>query len=433
MAKSRVAPLKPLTLPKLELMGALTAARLCDFIVQALCPVTLLTHFWFDSQITLHWVKGEKRTDTFVTHRVTEILSLSRPDQWQYCPTQDNPADLLTRGITSAQLKSSTLWKQGPQWIPFKDSWPTWSFSSNIEMQALAITTTSFTPPDTLRHPGTLHISSIVDITHYSKLHRLLAVTAYVYRFINNCKKPLHERVFGPLTPSEQHHALITWVKQCQQDAYSTEITNLKNKSANRSALVRQLRLFLDTDQLIHCGGRIHNVPLSDMAKFPLLLPPKHQLTSLIIYSVHLRLFHAGTTSTLTAIRQRFWIPTGRQQIKSQLRQCIICCKYGGKPYQILDPPPLPHIRTCASVPFTITGIDFTGALYVYNNNTEEKVYICLFICATSRVIHLEVVTDLTVDTFLLAFRRFASRRSLPQIVVSDNVTTYQAAADELQ
>ena len=83
MAKSRVALLKPLTLPKLELMGALIAARLCDFIVQALRPLTLLTHFWSDSQITLHWVKGEKRTDTFVTHRVTEILSLSRPDQWQ--------------------------------------------------------------------------------------------------------------------------------------------------------------------------------------------------------------------------------------------------------------------------------------------------------------------------------------------------------------
>ena len=125
MAKSRVAPLKPLTLPKLELMGALTAARLCDFIVQALRPLTLLTHFWSDSQITLHWIKGEKRTGTFVTHGVTEILNLSRPDHWQYYPTQDNPADLLTRGITSSQLKSSTLWKQGPQWLPSKDNWPT--------------------------------------------------------------------------------------------------------------------------------------------------------------------------------------------------------------------------------------------------------------------------------------------------------------------
>jgi len=85
------------------------------------------------------------------------------------------------------------------------------------------------------------------------------------------------------------------------------------------------------------------------------------------------------------------------------------------------------------SVPFTITGIDFTGALYVRHNSIETKVYICLFTCATSRAIHLEVVTDLSVETFLLAFRRFASRRSLPKIVVSDNASTYMAAAEELQ
>jgi len=77
-------------------MGALTAAKLSNFIVQALRPLTLLIHFWSDSRITLHWIKGQKRADTFVTHRVTDILNLSRPDHWQHCPTQDNPADLLT-------------------------------------------------------------------------------------------------------------------------------------------------------------------------------------------------------------------------------------------------------------------------------------------------------------------------------------------------
>lgn len=148
-----------------------------------------------------------------------------------------------------------------------------------------------------------------------------------------------------------------------------------------------------------------------------------------------MQLFHAGTNATLTAIRQRFWIPTARQCIKSQLRQCVTCRKHTGKPYQIPDPPPLPQIRTCASTPFMITGIDFTGALYIWNNHTKEKVYICLFTCATSCAIHLEVVMDLTVETFLLAFRRsrFTGHRSLPQIVVSDNVYTYLAAADELQ
>ena len=79
------------------------------------------------------------------------------------------------------------------------------------------------------------------------------------------------------------------------------------------------------------------------------------------------------------------------------------------------------------------TGIDFTGAMYVRQPQSEQKVYICLFTCATTRAIHLEIVTDLSVETFLLAFRRFASRRSLPQIIVSNNASTYTAAADELQ
>ena len=111
MVKSRVAPLKPLTLPKLELMGALTAARLCNFIVQALHSLSLSTYFWSDSQITLHWIMGEKRTNAFVAHRVVEILNLSGPDHWRYCPTQDNPADLLTRGIipTARQCIKSQL------------------------------------------------------------------------------------------------------------------------------------------------------------------------------------------------------------------------------------------------------------------------------------------------------------------------------------
>ena len=83
--------------------------------------------------------------------------------------------------------------------------------------------------------------------------------------------------------------------------------------------------------------------------------------------------------------------------------------------------------------PFTVTGVDFTGALYVYHRGEENKVYICLFTCATSRAIHLEVVTNLSTEAFLLAFRRFARRRSTPQLMISDNATTFQSAAEELK
>ena len=108
--------------------------------------------------------------------------------------------------------------------------------------------------------------------------------------------------------------------------------------------LVRQLHLFLDNDGLIRCGGRIHNAPLSESARFPILLPPKYALTLLIIYSVHHRMFHAGTNTTLTAVQQQFWIPAARQHRKSLLHHCTTCRRHGGKPYAMPDPPPLSEI-----------------------------------------------------------------------------------------
>ena len=97
------------------------------------------------------------------------------------------------------------------------------------------------------------------------------------------------------------------------------------------------------------------------------------------------------------------------------------------------DPAPLPAVRVRDALPLTVTGINFTRALYVQENHQEMKMYICLYTCATSRAIHLEIVNDLTVDMFLLSFRRFASRRSLPSVLMSDNASTYQSAAEELQ
>ena len=153
----------------------------------------------------------------------------------------------------------------------------------------------------------------------------------------------------------------------------------------------------------------------------------------LIILNVHVTLHHAGTSATLTALRQTYWIPAARHYIKSILRHCVICNRVLGKPYSSPDPPPLPYLWTQDVHPFTFTGVDFTGALYVRHGEQEVKVYLCLFTCATTRAVHLEIVQDLTAETFLLAFRKFAGRRSLPKIMISDNGSTYMSAAEELR
>lgn len=153
----------------------------------------------------------------------------------------------------------------------------------------------------------------------------------------------------------------------------------------------------------------------------------------MIIRDTHHKLHHGGVSSTVTALRQVYWIPTIRQRVKKQLRQCVICNKLSGKPYRPPDPPPLPKVRVEEAKPFTVTGVDFTGALYVKDTGGERKVYICLFTCACTRAVHLEIVSDLSVETFLLAFRRFASRKSLPRQMISDNASTYLAVVEELQ
>ena len=167
--------------------------------------------------------------------------------------------------------------------------------------------------------------------------------------------------------------------------------------------------------------------------KFPYLLPMNHHLTKLLVHSIHKQHLHAGVNSTVTALRQRYWVPSARQLVRRLLHKCVPCLKTTGKPYSSPESPPLPHARTQEGRPFEVTSVDFTGALYVRDHGNETKAYICLFTCGLSRAIHLEVVRDLSVDTFMQAFRRFAARKSLPRLLLSDNASTYVSAAKELE
>ena len=159
----------------------------------------------------------------------------------------------------------------------------------------------------------------------------------------------------------------------------------------------------------------------------------QNHTSKLIVYATHERIHHSGVSSTVTAIRQLYWIPAIRVYVRKLLRRCVTCARLTGKPYRLPDPPPLPKTRIEDPIPFSVCGVDFTGAMYVREGEGERKVYICLFKCATTRAVHLEVVLDMTVESCMLAFQKFVGRRSLPRTMMSDNASTYLAAADELE
>ena len=263
MSKSRAAPLKQLTLPRLELKAAVLAAKLSSFVKTSLnidCAVQL----WSDSQIILHWIASHKQLQPFVNRRVEDIRAIS--SCWKYCPSADNPADLLTRGITAEQLKSSDLWIHGPTWLPIQPAWPTWD-PTEVLLACLELGCADHMHNDQTESseglPAT--IARIVDINNYSNLSKLLEVTAYVLRFTNNTKHTSPNSTMH-LSPVELSLANVKWIHAVQHEQFSSEIQNLQSQS-QRLSLVRQLRLFLDKDMLLRCGGRIHNAPLSELAK----------------------------------------------------------------------------------------------------------------------------------------------------------------------
>ena len=415
-------------------MAAVIATRLGKFVIHTLpSTFTVITpHLWTDSQITLHWIYDLKQcisSKPFIGNRVAEITESFPANTWRYVPTSHNPADLLTRGISAHQLKTSDLWIHGPSWLTTTEQWPTWSPTNVLHLQNLDIEVNVSTKEKAKHSPiQQLGVHLIINAHRYSKLTKLLTDTVYVLRICHNLKNTQQRRT-SPITAKELSNAKLIWIKNMQQLHYSDDIDNLNSKSSKRTLLVRQLRLFLDTNGFLRFGGRIHNAPINELTKFPYLL----YFTRLLVYTTHEKLHHAGLNSTVTAIHQMYWIPTIRAFIKKLLRKCVVCTKLTGKPYKAPDPPPLPKARISNCILFSVCGVDFTGALYVREGETERKVYICLFTCATTRAVHLEIVLDMTVESFMLAFQKFASQRSVPKRRISDNASTYLSAANELQ
>lgn len=198
------------------------------------------------------------------------------------------------------------------------------------------------------------------------------------------------------------------WTANVQRTEYGSVIESIQKKIPNNLSF--QLGLFMDKSGLLRCRGRLENAELSEGARCPLLLPKLHRYTDLIVQSHHQRAMHTGCSQTLSLIRQKYWIPQGRTVVKRVLKGCTICRRHEGGPYRMPLMPPIPTERVSVSSPFTYTGVDYFGPLYMKTTREAQKVWVCLYTCMVTRAIHLEMMYDMTAQQFLLGFRRFIAR-----------------------
>ena len=188
------------------------------------------------------------------------------------------------------------------------------------------------------------------------------------------------------------------WERHVQNSSFSSAINAVQKNTKNN--LKDQLGLQLDQNRILCCHGRMVRENLPESSIFPKLLPKNHAFTSLFINSFHEKLMHARVSHTLSAIRGEweFWIPQGRTTVRNVLLNCSRCRRHQGGPYKMPKMAPYPPSRIEEPSPFTYTGLDYLGPLYVKVNGVTQKVWVCLFTCLAVRAVYLEVIHGLSAQ-----------------------------------
>lgn len=425
MAKTRLAPLKKTTLPRLELLAAALAAKQDSNLKRELTLELQPSHFYSDSTIVLSYITNkEKRLHTFAANRVAAILGVSEPQQWKHVPTSLNPADHASRGLYPDELVTSN-WLTGPP-LPWGD-WPQphlKSLDSNdpeVKKERVTVYTTSTTPHSPLEKL----------CRHYSDWHRLKTGVAWLLSFIN--VKFYDAKPKGWIGAKEIAEAETILLRHAQRAHFTSERDALRQSNpppANSS--IKNLKPTFDKEEVMRVGGRLSEAPLPYSTKHPIIVPGNHPIATLILRDAHRRMGHAGRRTTLAETRQRYWITHGADKAYDTTRACFDCKKLHAPviTQQMAD---LPSDRvTPHTPPFQAIGVDYFGPILIKRGRGREKRWGCLITCLATRAVHLDIAHTLEADSFLQVLQRFIARRGTPQLIRSDQGRNFIRAAREI-
>jgi len=416
-AKSKVVALdKQDNIPRLELQAALIGVRATQAVLKELSKSNITkVFFWSDSSTTLQWIRNDDvRYEAFILNRVSDIREivskLKVPVTFRYVPTHQNPADLASRGVSQAEelVEVFPYWIHGPDFLKGPEAeWPT-------DIRVRSENPTALSP-----------ITQRIRLVAATKVQRPSIEDDNLTTFLRKASGLPNPTV------DDLNAAEIELIKEAQKDEFATEI-RMCLRSSSRTAirhggpLIRR-QVWLDNNGVLHLQTRLYQCDgWPSEFTLPVVLPKKHTFTSLIIRDAHRQVQHQGSASTLAKVQERFFIPQGKPLVKRLCFECRYCLTRSPLP---MNQPtaPLHHSRLMVNQPpWTQTGMDHFGPFEI---NKRSKRWGLIFICLTTRAIHLEDVDGLGVEPFCLALDRFLNRRGRPENLRSDKGSSFLAAA----
>ncbi|XP_058652120.1 uncharacterized protein LOC131552381 [Onychostoma macrolepis] len=426
VARSRIAPKRLHSMPRLELCAALTGAQLSRLLERELTLPISQTTFWTDSTTVLSWLHSEScRFKVFVGTRVAEIQELTDRLSWRYVDSAKNPADDLTRGKKLEELAEPNQWSHGPPFLlQSPDKWPTPPTTvvdeCHTELRKSIFCGVNTTIPD--KNPY------LPDVHQYTTWRELVDATVQKLQGAAGNSRAL--------SADDYRTAEILILRRAQQDSFTEEFSLLQNgKPVQRNSRLLALSLELDkTDELIKVGGRLRrSEDLDPAAVHPIILDHRHPTTKLLIQDYDSRLSHPGPERVFAEIRRKFWILRGREAIRRYQHTCTDCRRWKSSP-QVPKMADLPIARLRLYKPaFYSTGMDCFGPFVVKVGRRTEKRWGIIFKCLTTRCVHLEILTNMNSDSFLMALRRFIARRGTPAELFSDQGTNFRGGEREMR
>ncbi|XP_062541572.1 uncharacterized protein LOC134209590 [Armigeres subalbatus] len=435
-SKAKVAPLKPLSIPRLELQAAVIGSRIAKSIADYHTLPISRRFLWSDSRTVLSWISSDARKyRQYVAVRIGEILEDTQAEEWRWIPTKLNVADEATKWGKGPCFHPDSRWFTGPDFLLRPESeWPQQNAplpNTNEEIRAIHIHRVQLVQP-------------LIDCERFSKWERMLRATAYIYSFVDRCAM-VGKQDAKPAGGSIQQKDLIRAERALWRLAQAKEFAEEKvvletNKASSgellkleKSSVLRQLSPFLDDFGVIRMEGRTEASKLATYdAKFPVILPKNHRVTELLVDWYHRRFGHLNSETVVNEIRQRYHISALRTVVRKVSRKCQWCTVHKARPV-IPRMAPLPEARVTPFVrPFSLVGIDYFGPYMIKIGRSQVKRWVALFTCLVIRAVHLEVVASLSTESCKLALRRFIARRGSPTQIYTDNGTNFVGASREL-